>query len=183
MIQVQNDRLHFNWLGESGGPYPRYEVIREGFDRVLRHFIDFVRQESVGDFRPNQWEVTYVNHIPQGTVWKTPGDWRFFRLLGSGQTIKSPVRCEGFTGEWHFQIPEERGRLHISWQRAKRTASEHKSEELVRLMLTARGPLKPTESDVATIIDDLNLGRETIVRSFQCFMSDDANKYWGLKHA
>lgn len=28
MIQLQNTRLHLNWLGELGGEYPRYETMR-----------------------------------------------------------------------------------------------------------------------------------------------------------
>src|SRR5690349_146441 len=35
MIQVQNGRLHYNWLGQAGGDYPRYRTIRPEFDRVV----------------------------------------------------------------------------------------------------------------------------------------------------
>jgi uncharacterized protein (TIGR04255 family) len=183
MIQVQNSRLHFNWLGESDAGYPRYEKVRDGFEWVLHQFIEFIGLESVGDFRPNQWEVTYVNHIPQGSVWNTFSDWKFFRLLGSVPTIENLVEAEGFTGEWHFRIPEERGRLHVEWEHRKKAAAEKLEQEFVRLMLTARGPVQENEDDVTTILDGLNLGRATVVRSFTNFMSDDANKHWGLKHA
>ncbi len=87
MVQNQNGRLHFNWLGEVGGPYPHYETVRSQFGRVLDQFIGFIAQEQAGDFRPNQWEVTYLNHIPQGTVWNNPIDWSFFRPLGEAPPI------------------------------------------------------------------------------------------------
>ena len=35
---------------------------------------------------------------------------------------------------------------------------------------------------VQAVLDGLDLGRKTIVRSFKSLMSDEANKYWGLKH-
>ncbi len=33
------------------------------------------------------------------------------------------------------------------------------------------------------VLEGLDLGRKTIVRSFKSLMSDKANKYWGLNHA
>ena len=34
MIQVQNSRLHFNWMKGEGGRYPHYDAVRQG---VLDH--------------------------------------------------------------------------------------------------------------------------------------------------
>jgi uncharacterized protein (TIGR04255 family) len=182
MIQVQNGRLHFNWLGEGGGKYPHYANVREGFTRALRQFMEFLRGEDLGAFKPNQWEVTYLNHIPQGTVWTKPQDWDFFRPLAGLPTVDGTVQGESFEGEWHFVIPEQRGRLHVNWQHAAK--SEPEAKELIVLNLTARGPLESVEPDaVNAIVEGLNLGRDTIVRSFENLMSDEANKYWGLKHA
>src|SRR5437588_6071127 len=31
LIQIQNGRVHFNWLGQGGAAYPRYNKVREGF--------------------------------------------------------------------------------------------------------------------------------------------------------
>jgi len=180
MIQVQNGRLHFNWLGRAGGVYPRYETVRQGFHAALEQFVKFLDREKLGDFRPNQWEVTYLNHIVKGTVWNTPSDWRFFRPLCGLPSIEGLVYGESFSGEWHFVIPERRGRLHIQWEHAVR--SEPQETEVIVLTLTARGPLG-RESDLSDgILSSLDLGRETIVRAFRDFMSDEANRYWGLRN-
>lgn len=180
MIQVQNGRLHFNWLGQAGGRYPRYERVREGFLWALQRFIEFVVQEKVGDFRPNQWEVTYLNHIPKGTVWNTPNDWGFFYPLGAVPTVEGLVQGESFTGGWHFVIPEQRGRLHVQWQHGRKPEPEE--QEIIVLTLTARGALAESDDASQAIFDGLDLGRETIVRSFVGFTSEAANKYWGLKN-
>lgn len=182
MIQLQNSRLHFNWLGDSGGGYPRYENVREGLQFALGQFVGFVEQEHLGDFRPNQWEVTYVNNIPQGTVWNTPSDWSFFKPLSGVSTLDNHVQGESFSGEWHFVIPDQQGRLHVQWHHGLKPAPGEAGNEIVRLMFTARGPIEDGENQLQTITTGLNLGRRTIVSSFKELMSDAANKYWGLKH-
>ena len=181
MIQVQNGRLHFNWLGEGGGEYVRYKSVREGFVRALGQFVEFVTRHEVGDFQPNQWEVTYVNHIPKGTVWRTPDDWGFFRPFGAIPKVERLVQAESFAGEWHFVIPEQRGRLHVRWQHGLKR--EPNQKEMIILTLTARGPIEEEEVSIPAILAGLDLGRATIVRSFEELMTDAANKYWGLKHA
>lgn len=177
MIQVQDDRIHFNWLGTEGNPYPRYEAVRQGFDDALTRFVGFVEGAKLGEFRPNQWEVTYLNHIPQGTVWNVPADWGFFRPLNGVPAVAGPAAGESFGGEWHFIIPEERGRLHVQWQHA--VPSEPSDAERIVLTFTARGPLVPG-AKIADIQEGLNLGRNAIVQSFESLMSEAANHYWGL---
>jgi uncharacterized protein (TIGR04255 family) len=81
MIQVQNSRLHFNWLKRPGISYPRYETVRREFESTLQDFLQFVNRAKLGELRPDQWEVTYVNQMPKGTVWNDSCDWGFFRLL------------------------------------------------------------------------------------------------------
>jgi uncharacterized protein (TIGR04255 family) len=180
MIQVQNGRLHFNWLGQTGGQYPRYKSVRNGFLWALQRFIEFATQEKVGDFRPNQWEVTYLNHILKGTVWNTPNDWGFFQPLGAIPTVERLVQGESFSGNWGFVIPEQRGRLHVQWQHGQ--TSEPEEQEVVVLTLTARGPIAESGDPTQAILHGVDLGRETIVRSFATFMSKAANDYWGCKH-
>ena len=180
MIQVQNGRLHFNWLKRAGGTYPRYESVRRSFVGTCERFMDFVIQEEVGDFRPNQWEVTYLNHIAKGTVWNTSNDWGFFQPVSAVPTVEGLVQGESFSGGWKFVIPGQRGRLHIQWQHARK--SEPEEQEIVVLTFTARGPLGDTDGNLQAVLDGLDLGRETIVRSFKEFMTDTANNHWGLKN-
>lgn len=185
MIQLQNGRFHFNWLGKSGGEYPRYKSVRNEFAALWAKFCEFISRAHSPGVRPNQWEVTYVNQIPRGTVWSGPADWSFFKPLGAVPTIPGTIEGESFGGEWHFVISPQRGRLHIAWQhgREQDEGKQDPSQELIRLTLTARGPVETRDDPTAAILDGLDLGRETIVRSFQQFMGDAANRYWGLKHA
>lgn len=138
-------------------------------------------QEEIGDFRANQWEVTYVNHIAQGTVWNNPDDWSFFRPLGSVPTIPGVALGESFAGEWHFVIPGQRGRLHVQWQYVLATGTQQEQHEGVRLTFTARGPVQEGSDCVSSVLQGLDIGRETIVRSFTDLMTIEAKKHWGYK--
>jgi hypothetical protein len=95
------------------------------------------------------------------------------------------IEAESFSGEWHFVIPGQRGRLHINWHHGQSPprgkASEAPAVESIRLNLTARGPIPPSERSGDALLDGLNLGHETIVRSFAGLMSEPANRLWGLK--
>jgi len=176
MIQLQNGRLHYNWLGKGGGDYPRYKNVRPQFDELLRGFKGFVSSEGLGELVPNQWEITYVNHMPKGSVWSTPSDWASV-LVGLPGVWAEPsaVRLESFGGAWHFQIDPQRGRLHVEIRHTRAGSAE--GPEVLRLTLTARGPA----SDDRALGEGLNLGREAIVTTFQEITSARAHEYWGLR--
>jgi uncharacterized protein (TIGR04255 family) len=181
LMQFQNSRMHFNWMGQAGGTYPRYEKVRDGFTRAFKQFEKFVTSEELGEIRPNQWEVTYLNHIPRGTVWSSQKDWGFFLPLSGVPTLDNLIEGESFGGDWNFIIPDRRGRLHIQWQHVRQAQLEN--SEIIVLTLTARGPMDADKAGFPAIESGLDLGRETIVRSFEKLMSKDANQYWGLSHA
>ena len=183
MIQVQNDRLHFNWIGaKDDHTYPRYDNVRDGFTFVLDQFLSFIDRANIGDFRANQWEVTYVNHLPRGTVWNEPSDWNFFKPLGPVPTIENLIQGESFGGEWHFVIPEKVGRLHINWRHSKKLVPDEEEEEFIRLTFTARGPVENTDDPILAIFAGLDVGHRTSVLVFKELMDDNANKSWGMKH-
>ncbi len=179
MIQVQNGRLHYNWVGANGGGYPRYHAVRPEFDGVLDAFRRFLAEESLGEIRPNQWEITYVNHVPKGSVWNDPADWaRLFRspiFLPASAKVAS---LESFGGEWHYEIQPRRGRLHVQVQHARLATAG--GPEVLRLTLTARGPVQEGEEAGRGLDEGLNLGRATIVKAFKELTSDEAHCFWGL---
>ena len=125
--------------------------------------------------------MTYLNHIPKGSVWNTPDDWGFFLPLCSSWNVEGVADRESFGGEWHYVIPDKRGRLHVRWQHGRE--SEPEQGEVIVLTLTARGAIASGDTSLKRILDGLDLGRKTIVHSFRNLMSDEANKHWGLNDA
>lgn len=180
MVQLQNGRLHLNWLGKGGDQYPRYSSVRAEFQDCLSRLRQFAEQQQLGTIEPDQWEVTYVNRIPQSTVWNAPSDWTFFKPLNAIPSVDGLIEAESFSGEWHFVIPDQQGRLHIKWQHA--IDAEQEPAEMIRLDLTARGPVKTSDDMESSVLNGIDLGHETIVRSFNVLMSDAANQEWKLKN-
>lgn len=179
MLQLQSDRFLLNWLKAESGEYPRYEATRSEFARQFERFTEFVSSRQLGEVTPNQWELTYLNQIPRGSVWNSSVDWSFFRPMGQCVGVEGMTELESFSGQWHFQLPEKQGRLHISWQHGRR---RNPSDEVIVLNLTARGPVSDRNRETSSVLQGLDLGRTAIVKTFESLMSDAANQYWGLRH-
>ncbi len=181
MIQVQNGRLHYNWIRRQGGAYVRYPQHRPKLDQVLSAFRTFLREEGLCELNPNQWEVTYVNHIPKGTVWESPADWvSLFAGLPAGAPPLGVADIESIQATWHYVIPDRRGRLHVDTRLARDGGDPPR--DLLRVALTARGPASTIEGgESSTLADGLELGRRVIVQGFPRMFSESAHSFWGLE--
>lgn len=172
MLQVQNGRLHLNWLG--GGDYPRYKVVKPEFDELVSKFQSFLAEHQLGELVPNQWEITYVNHVPAGTLWGSPADWgTVFPGLGSATPEASMVVPDAFKANLRYEIPPHRGRLHIEVDHAR---SKTTNKDRIVVKLTARGPIR--SEDGLSLDAGLDLGHECIVRTFAEVSSKEAHDYW-----
>jgi uncharacterized protein (TIGR04255 family) len=179
MIQLQNGRLHYNWLGHGADPYPSYDNVKPEFDKILVALRKFIRDHDLGDLHLNQWEVTYVNHIVQGTIWDAPQDWvDIFPALTPLPSKSSLIKLESIGGEWHYEIEPKKGRLHINI--AHGMQKDPLGKELIVMNLTARGPIPTIESDDEALEEGFSIGHETIVKSFKELTSDKAHKNWEL---
>lgn len=181
MIQIQNGRFHYNWLGEFGGEYPNYKTLKPEFDDKLRLFQEFIEEEEIGEFDYNQWEVTYVNHIEQGELWEHTEDWAsIFENIPAPDSKSDDIELEGIGGAWHFEIKPELGRLHVEINNARGDASEEENpKELLQMKLTARGPVG---EDKLTLEEGLETGHEIIVSSFVELTSEEAHEFWGIQN-
>jgi uncharacterized protein (TIGR04255 family) len=176
MIQLQPSRFHYNW-NRVGGKYPRYRTVKEEFWRYFEKFLAFVKGEGLGEVAPNQWEVTYIDSIPKGSLWNTAEDWhQVLPGLFPSQRYPATVLLESVVGEWHYEIPPRCGRVHISVQLAR--VGQDPTDVLL-LQSTARGPISQETSP--TLIAGLDLGHRAIVDTFLAITSPEAQKAWGKK--
>ncbi len=164
MVQLQRDRLHYNWLGGEAGAYPRYPEVRARFDDVLQQFQGFLEQQKLGELQPNQWEVTYVNRLPRGEVWNSAAEHLATLKLAGSPEVEGLV-TEAADLKLRFLIPPNQGRLHVE---------SLQQPDHVRLTLTARGPAQTLEE----LSRGLDLGRKTIVTAFARLTSTEAQKAW-----
>jgi uncharacterized protein (TIGR04255 family) len=179
MLQLQNGRLVYNWLGSSGGEYARYETIRPEFDKILDQFISFLRLEELRSIQPNQWEITYINHLPKDTVWRNVADWsKVFTFHAVPPPEVNACALESFNGNWIYEIAPRRGRLRVQLHHAWTAPNE---TEILVFNLTARGPIGEGKEGVDTIDAGLDLGHDVIVKTFAELTSPEARQFWEQK--
>jgi len=176
MVQVQNGRLVFNWRKMKDGEYPRWHHVLPAFEEALDNFRAFLPAHGFKDIEPNQWEVTYVNHLLKAHDWEKPTDWPQLLpgLIGSTENASREM-IESLECRYRFALPEARGRLHVELHHAF-TSLEQDATEILVLQLTARGGL---ELDAGRdIAKGMANGHSTIVRKFTELTGPGAHKKW-----
>lgn len=183
LVQIQQDRFIRNWrkVGDEG-TYPRYEKhLRPSFEADLRTFQTHVEREGLGDFRPNQCEVTYVNHIAPEKDRANHGE------LGKVLTVFQASYSDGFLDmpedaglRSRFLMLDEQnnpiGRLHVAFDPGY---SSNNNRPIFILTLTARGA--PRGEGVDGVLNFLDLGRQWVVRAFASITTPTMHQEWGRK--
>jgi uncharacterized protein (TIGR04255 family) len=173
MVQVQDSRFVLNWRKRTGD-YPRFSTLTPEFWSAFKAFEDFAKTAKMSAIEPNQWEMTYVNHIPKGDMWESPSDWR--KILPSVSfpaTAGADAIGETLSADWRFSLAKERARLYVSLRHAK---TAPKNDEVLMLTLTARGPIDAASGLNAQ--DGFELGHKVIVSTFTAMTSPEAHKRW-----
>jgi uncharacterized protein (TIGR04255 family) len=174
IIQVQRDRFLHNWRKvRPEDEYPHYETVIELFQIHLSTFKNFLHEEKLGTVTPLQYELTYVNFIPQGNGWQTLEDigkifpdvtWQ----VDKKRFLQSP---DSIFWQTNFLLPAQAGRLHINIQKARRREDGH---PLLRFELTARGIGNYTSPEAMS--DWFDLAHEWAVRAFEDLTSVDIQR-------
>jgi uncharacterized protein (TIGR04255 family) len=177
LIQVQRDRFIKNWRRTGEGDlYPRYERVRDGFDRDFSDFAEFVSRNQLGTIRVNQCEVTYVNHIVSGAGWETHADISKVFTVWKQPQSAYPGQAQDLTFRAKFPIADQSGgfvgRLHVTLQPVTRLTD---GSPMFLLELTARG-------QIGEGADFFDVGREWIVRSFAELTTPTMHKVWGRRN-
>lgn len=167
LIQVQQDRFIHNWRKISGKePYPHYPAICQKFREEVAELGRFLTKEKLGPIDINQCEITYVNQIEAGQLWKSHGDisaiLRYWKDLERGGFLP---QAEDVALRVRYIIPDDSGkpigRLHLVVQPAWKSAD---NMPVLTMNLTARG--KPLTDDVEGAFAFFDLGRRWIVKGF-----------------
>lgn len=174
LIQLQNDRFHFNWRRRSDEEqYPRYEFVIQAFKEHFTIFKTFLHETGLGPLNPLDCELLYNNYIPKEKAWESVTDigkilpdlsWRITsdRFLPDPHQIVWQVGCT---------LPQDRGSLNISLQQGSRKADK---VPIFILGLVAQG-LGDDKSESA-IWDWFDLAHDSIVRGFADLTSVEAQR-------
>ncbi|MBI4578337.1 MAG: TIGR04255 family protein [Planctomycetes bacterium] len=182
LIQVQRDRFIQNWRKTTGQEaYPHYPRLRETFASGVRILAGFVEREGLGEIKPNQCEVTYVNHLVAGKGWEGFGE------LGNVLTVFNARYSDGF-----LPRPEEArlalryvirngsdapiGRLHVVVEPGYLTSGDR---AIYVMRLTARG--RPLGEGLEGAMAFFDIGREWVVRGFTSITTTQMHHLWRRK--
>jgi len=162
----------FNWRRvQPADDYRTYEQVKTGFLRHLGEFRAFVKDNSLGDVVINQQELTYIDHIPNGTVDGLAKVSGLFPGLSWAVNVDARFARAVFNIRTSFALPEEGGRLHVNVRTATRAAD---GQPLILLEMTARG--------IGAAADDNGLSQwfdhahEATLNMFWDLTSDDVRK-------
>lgn len=138
LIQLQKNRLYFNWR-KRDSQYPRFEYVYRDFKSSIARFVAFLEQKGLGTLVPKRYELSYINFIPQGGAYTSLDnissvfpDLQWQRpTSASGRFLSSPSALS-----WHVSIPlpDGHGEGTIKIQSAKRAATH---EDVIRAELAA----------------------------------------------
>jgi uncharacterized protein (TIGR04255 family) len=164
LIQIQRDVFFYNWRRrEEKAAYPRYNSIISCFKKTLQSFEIFLEENEIGKININECELTYINQLPSGELWKSSSD--FGRLFPD---IKWRSRTERFLPipnhiAWRasFSLPEGKGSLGVKIDHALRKVDQ-KPLIIFELRATGTGDDKSLDS----VWDWFATAHEWIVRGF-----------------
>ena len=148
IVQVQRDRFLHNWKRtHPDHQYPRYHQLKRMFHAHYATFSRFVGEHDLGDINPVQYEMTYVNHIPEGEGWGGLEDigsvFPDFRWnTRHKRFLPSP---SGTNLQLSFDVPDRTARLHVTIRSGTRAYDQ---KHLMICELSARG-MPPSDSHEA----------------------------------
>jgi uncharacterized protein (TIGR04255 family) len=183
LIQLQPDRILHNWRQQTSDmEYPRYELLRTKFEGEISTFAAFVKREGLGELRPNQCEVTYINTImlPGG---ENPHN-QLARItpLWTGELSDTYLPAPEIVAvQTKYVLRKEGvpyGRAYITFTPAYRATD---SIPVVQLEITIRG--KPDEESIAAAFSLIDREREVVVRTFASVTTPAMHKEWGRTDA
>ena len=180
LLQLQQDRIIHNWrqYPENSHVYPRYESVKATFEDEIQQIEQWLSQESIGELRPNQCEVTYTNIIslPEGEAVHRSLE-RITPLWTGKFSEDPPNKLERTHIEMTFLFSHNEkptGRVYVNFQPAFRP---NDASAVIKLDITARG--RPQGETIADALAFLDLEREQVVRTFVAVTTDEMHKLWG----
>ena len=181
LLQVQPDRIAYNWRKEPGDfEYPRYERLRAQFFELYDTFAETCAAQG-NTLIPTWCEVTYINPIEE--IASTDGRADLASLLRRVQPLDLLGLGTPEDTNLHERYVLKRdnepyGRLTVTATPGVRLQDNSK---LTVLTLTTRGLADPmTAEGVVAFLDE---GRNLIVNGFKQMTTDKMHAEWGLRDA
>lgn len=165
LIQLQPDRFIRNWRKlELDDAYPRYEQrLRPEFLNDFKKVAHFYQENNLGILKPNQCEVSYVNHIDADKAHYLLND--VFVGWSEQYELSEIADIESININIKHIIKDSDGefigRLYVKIQPAFKLQDD---KPIFLIELTIKG--RPLGEGIEGVMNFMDMGREKIVRAF-----------------
>lgn len=174
LLQLGTSRFLANWRKlHASDAYPRFDAAYARLADGWSKFHEYAVQHDLGSVRLNQYELTYINHIPDETPEGQASElFTFFRWPElHGELFEPSPR--GIQIRFQVRFKKARGSLSIGLQRGTRVPD---GRHIFILELTARGP---AAEDGADRDEWFAFAHEAAVQTFSSLTTEKAHKSWG----
>lgn len=168
LIQLQPNRFYFNWrLSAAKNPYPRFEVLKPLFESYLTKFGSFVAERGLGEIKASGFELSYVNHIPQGSGWNSIGD---IGDVFPDVVWRKHERPEGIVDAfaWSAKFDGPAGVLNVGLKQGATKADPKQTLFIFELRVTRTSE----QLELAQLSDWLDQANIVIVKAFEDLTSE-----------
>lgn len=150
LIQLQHDRLYYNWRRLDGDtvPYPEYANLFLEFSKVMELFSSFLREESLTDeVHAGQFELSYINMLERPRLWDkdTPLGNVLVDHTWQGEGSRFLPKPKDYAWMSVFDMPGEAGQLIVEAKSGRKTAFPE--EQVIQLTLTAKSMVLASSSN------------------------------------
>ena len=176
LIQFQIDRFYYNWRRRKN-EYPRYHKIIGNFEKVFNIIIDFFNESEFGKLIPKEYELSYINHIPQGQGWNDISDHSkiFSDIVWNEKKNRFLPNPNKLAWQTEFLLPKNMGSLSV---KLKQSIKIEDKIPLFVLELKAWGI--NSSQDKSTFREWFDLAHEWIVRGFTDLTESKIQHFWGI---
>lgn len=179
LIQVQNDRLIYNWRRVTPeANYPKYDKIRPVFEDIWARFGHFLNSQGQQQPSVEICDITYVNHINRDA-----GDGKILSISDaflrsqteSQSSLLAGVEPTSFATTYEM-VPESQAQLMVQVQPA---VSHIEGKAIFQFTLNAR--LRPASTAITDIFVALDRGHDWNVQAFKELTAPQMQQIWRRK--
>lgn len=176
LLQVQQDRLHFNWRqSDAGNPYVRFPVVQAEFLDAWNAFEMYLKETTGQPVQPVNAELVYVNIISldgvKDTVSLLERSLRDFKLDAGPRFLPRPG---GANVMLSYGIPDSKNTFKVSTAAVKRKKT---GEPALKLELSVTGKC-PGD---ASFEEWSSKAHDFLVQGFKDLTTTEMHKAWKFK--
>ena len=177
LVQIQTDRFIRNWRRlDNANVYPRYEEhMRSEFLDNLKVLDGFYQENNMGELKPNQCDLSYINHIDADKPHSMLSD--VFLGWSNEYDLSEIADIEDVQLNMKHIVKDSSGefvgRLYVKVQPAIKVSNE---KPIFLIELTIKG--RPLGEGSDGVMNFMDMGREKIVRAFTKMTTSEMHDIW-----